>query len=1179
MKKLLLSLLVIIYTLPVSAQIQNGMLTRIMGGGPNPWYLDNVPAQSCSDYAYINGMDVDSSGNLYYLRSEGGWELVVMKINANNGYVKVAMYGLPEMLYSNDMYIDNANNIYTSLTCNNVITQAANVGLNTSMVNMNVVAGSITSYAADQTCLYKPFEGDGGLATNAKLWEPFSMKKDVAGNLYISDNGHQRIRKVNAQTGIINTIAGGGSSTADGVPATSAQLRLGIGFCIDKHNNIYIVDSAKIRKIDGQSGIITTVAGTGTYGYSGDNGSALNAQIAPGDIDVDSSGNLYFTEPANKCIRKIDAGTQIIHTIAGGGNIEMGYNSPMEMPATAAKFRYLNYMCIDRKGDIYFSAIIDTITQGSYIYKLSFHTPVAAASDSLAVYVYDSCSGSTSTIISQHYSTGDSIKTYFGDGSTETHAMISLNGQGYVNVVHAYAFPGSYRVKDVLYNGGIIKDSVSYNYVHQMCSTIPLEFFYDANGNCAFDTSTDANNTFPALVAVDSNSVPIDTISVTSMMYYNVRGNNNDVYTFRPINNPGNLQLVCPASGVRNDTLKQSLTYHPPLTFGFSCPVPSNNYDLSVVSVAQTGRHLQNGTIMVNNSYCNSQNGLLTMHFSPKYEYCDAIPTPTSISGQTLVWNLNGISPALEQTMIHYSICKTTTDVSTWLAPGDTVHTDITLSPTTSDVNVANNHCIRTDTVKSSYDPNEMSVQPSGVVPEEVTLVYTIEFENTGNDTAHNIYVLDTLSANVNMKSLRIISSDHKMNISSYHDSLHIVKFDFPDINLLDSSHHNQCKGIFQFSIKAKAGLPNATDISNRAGIYFDDNPVVMTNEVHNLVCSSIQVPQAMISVSPSNSICSGDTILFTAILNNQGNSPSYKWILNGNVSGTNNSYRYTPTNNDSVWLTMGSSATCALPQTVSSNIQHMNVIPTQTPTITMNGPDSLCIGMTATYTSATNISGSSYMWKVNGIVTGADSNIYTYTPVDSDVIHCSMTSPAGICVSTDTLSAFPIVVHVQSYIKTAVTIAGQVIVSQSDTVAYTAWSNIQDADYAWIVSGVNTGYHGATYKCLPSTAATISCMMYVPNNGGCYTQDSVISNTLNIDVLSEPVRIFPNPVSNTITIEAIQGAYTEYAILNSMGMTVYSGATGNNKTILNVEGLERGVYYIKLTGKHDTKVLKMVKE
>ena len=116
-------------------------------------------------------------------------------------------------------------------------------------------------------------------------------------------------------------------------------------------------------------------------------------------------------------------------------------------------------------------------------------------------------------------------------------------------------------------------------------------------------------------------------------------------------------------------------------------------------------------------------------------------------------------------------------------------------------------------------------------------LQYTVHFENMGNDTAQNIYVLDTLSDYLDVKSLKILMSTHYMDVATYKipGGHNVVKFDFPNIKLLDSSHHGLCDGAVIYTINSKGTIPMGESIKARAGIYFDINEVVMTNTSEKL--------------------------------------------------------------------------------------------------------------------------------------------------------------------------------------------------------------------------------------------------------------------------------------------------------------------------------------------------------
>jgi hypothetical protein len=129
------------------------------------------------------------------------------------------------------------------------------------------------------------YSGDGGPATSAALDGPFAVAVDNAGNVYIADELNNRIRMVTASTGIISTVAGNGSigdpGDGDGGPTTSAKLNIPAGVAVDGAGNIYIADAQTnlIRMVTASTGVITTVAGDGTSGYSGDGGLAVNAAL------------------------------------------------------------------------------------------------------------------------------------------------------------------------------------------------------------------------------------------------------------------------------------------------------------------------------------------------------------------------------------------------------------------------------------------------------------------------------------------------------------------------------------------------------------------------------------------------------------------------------------------------------------------------------------------------------------------------------------------------------------------------------------------------------------------------------------------------------------------------------------------------------------------------------------
>ena len=219
--------------------------------------------------------------------------------------------------------------------------------------------GTITTVAGNgTTCPDRTTPcGDGGPATDATFISAVNLAVDSAGNLYITDTDGWRVRKVDAN-GIITAVAGNGTLCAptapcgDGGPATSASLNGPFGIVVDGNGNLFIADQTafRIRKVT-PNGIITTIAGTGVAGFSGDNGPAIQATLNhPLCLAIDAAGNLYITDASNQRVRRVDAVTGVITTVAGGGTsttLDGG------APATSVLLPFPYGIAIDASGSFY----------------------------------------------------------------------------------------------------------------------------------------------------------------------------------------------------------------------------------------------------------------------------------------------------------------------------------------------------------------------------------------------------------------------------------------------------------------------------------------------------------------------------------------------------------------------------------------------------------------------------------------------------------------------------------------------------------------------------------------------------------------------------------------------------------------------------------------------------------
>ena len=199
------------------------------------------------------------------------------------------------------------------------------------------------------------YHGDGGLATVAQLSEPFMCAFDRVGNLYIAEAMNHCIRRVYRDSGVIVTIAGTGAEgySGDGGPAIHATFNQPYSLQVDTNGDIYIVDRLNyvIRRIEAGTGIITTVAGTGESGYGGDGGPATQAQFRePNDCYLDGRGGLLIADVQDQRIRRLDLSSGVIATFAGNGEKERGGDGRLALEASVLGARAV---CMDGAGNTY----------------------------------------------------------------------------------------------------------------------------------------------------------------------------------------------------------------------------------------------------------------------------------------------------------------------------------------------------------------------------------------------------------------------------------------------------------------------------------------------------------------------------------------------------------------------------------------------------------------------------------------------------------------------------------------------------------------------------------------------------------------------------------------------------------------------------------------------------------
>ena len=325
----------------------NGIITRYGGTGGNGYTGDGGSATSASFWATETAFD--ASGNLFFSdATTGGGENVIRKIDTNGIITTFAGDGNSGYTGDGGLSTSAKLNRPRGLTFNSDGELYFSDSGNHAIRKIDV-DGKISTIAGTGVA---GFSGDGGLATVAKIDSPDDIVVDGSGNIIFFDVGNGKIRKISTE-GIISTIAGTDIFNGDNILATEARINLPRNPAFDKHGNLFVAEQSghRIRKID-TSGKVTTVAGNGTVGYSGDGEVATSAQIDnPRAVAVDNYGNIYISDATNDVIRKVDV-NGIIVTFAGTG--EGGY-SGNGSAAASAKINFPYQIAIDKNSNIYFT--------------------------------------------------------------------------------------------------------------------------------------------------------------------------------------------------------------------------------------------------------------------------------------------------------------------------------------------------------------------------------------------------------------------------------------------------------------------------------------------------------------------------------------------------------------------------------------------------------------------------------------------------------------------------------------------------------------------------------------------------------------------------------------------------------------------------------------------------------
>lgn len=1085
--------------------------------------------------------------------------------------------------FGNTYFIDKGNNVVRKIT----------------------PAGIISTFAGTGTNGYSGAE-DRHPAINAKLTNPADIACDSIGNVYIADRDNAIIRKVDT-FGIITTFAGGGSSYyGNGIQATAASLGAPAAVTVDKWGNLFYTDGNRdwVRKVT-PAGLIYTVAGNNSSGYSGDGGAATSAQLnSPGSITVDKYHNLYIVDQTNR-IRVVDS-TGIIRAFAGNGSSGHAGDGGQ---ATAAVFNGIGSLTTDTAGNLF---ICD--------YGNNIIRKVGA--------------GNIVTRVAGIVGTG----SFAGDGGMDTSAR--FNGPAGIAMDRA----GNYYVGD--YNNNRIRKINPTGIVNTFAgSGIMSSMGFMGDGGPAMNAKL--NN--PSAVALDTNqniyvadmgNFVVRKIATTGVIT-TIAGNgtvgnsgNGGMATTAQLTSPvsvatdrkGNI-YICDIGGDRIRRVDNSgiiTTYAGTNVSGFSGDGGN-----------ATAARLSNPNIIATDKTGN-------LYISDRSNYrirkVDTNGVISTIAGTGTSGYFGDGSPA----------------TNAWISGANGMAVDDSGNIYFTDLQrvrkISTSGIISTfaglGTYGNSGDGGPATaaqfINPAGVAIDKFGNVYVHDNGNgyirkinpsgiiskfagngsTGNPsdgfpvltTAVNSsigYTTDSsgdliIPNGANNRIYKIFNSI-SLGITANHDT---ICFGSPVTFSATYASHSAITPSYEW---IKNGVIVGTDSASYTTTSLTQGDVVECR-LHNgsgggiiAVSDSVTVyvqtnyPSVSISFSPNDTVCAGTTVTFTAIHTNGGTAPTYDWYKNGSIVPgiTGNSYNFVPVTADVIKCRLHSNMTCRMADTVTSASVSFTVLDTVTAsvTITTNPGDTLCgsTNVTCTTNPVNSSASSRFTWYVNGTkVSGVTSGTYTYHPTNNQVLYCIMTKNGTCATDTAVAPSHTFVVNPKLVPTISITSDSGLNIKAGKVVTCSA--NITTGGtapiYKWYKNGTLV-YTGYPYTFTPAINDAVYCR--ITSNWDCLANPDALSNELQfvVDTSTPPppaipadAGIYPNPNDGNfyltqpfdgpdgmdvyLTISTILGKvlHKETLIVNNKRIT--ASFVGNRQ-------LPEGIYMLSLATFTEKKVLRFV--
>lgn len=943
------------------------------------------------------------------------------------------------------------------------------------------------------------YTGDGGSALTAAIGTPAGITIDpTTGNICFSDSYNNVVRMIDA-SGIITTLAGNGTSgySGDGFAATSAQLHAPAGITFDNSGNLYIADNGNfvVRMVD-ITGVITTFAGNGVAATSGDYGMATDASLAgaTGVYFNANNGNILIADGVNT-VRFVKSGGVIL-PLAGGTS---GYSGDAG-PATDAALNAPTAVTADLAGNIYITdkgnnAIRKVSSSG--VIKSILGTPPSGASG----YSGD---GGPASLATANSPCGISIDTsgniYFADQGNNVIRKINAYGVNIFTIAGtsspAYSGDGGPAtsatlsgVSDVVVNShGDIYIADQNNNVIRKVTHAALLTIATASDTVCSGVPVTFTATLLGAIAAPHYSWQVNGAYI---------GTDSTIFTADSIHT-GDV-IICALVDSSGDTLD------------ISAPLSMTTIPTVTPSVTMTPS--STGAICLGS----------TVTFTP-------VPVNGGLSPD-YEWTLDG---SIVSTSATYSViattgsniisCKMHSSLQCLSTPyALSIPDTLTLSPI-SPVSVAitashfDTVCAGTTVVFEAVPVN------GGSSP-----VFHWSASGTAIGTDSNIIHYTPLTGDaVRCEMISNISCPSADSVSSNTLSYVVNPVVVPSVSIIVSGGDSACTGLTK-TITATPVNGGPSPIFHwliNGVVAATGNPLTYTPASGDMVtcvlfssicvtADSLMSDSVRIIVFPyatplisinctDSSVCAGTSVTFYANAIDTGHTPSYSWRKNGTPVATTASYSFTPAAGDVIYCKLTSSIICPSPDTAISNTISMDVVPSVTPSVSISaaGGDTTCPATTVNFT-ATSINGGTtpiYIWYRNGVGVGVGS-VYSSTVVTGDVINCKLVSSAP-CVTADTVVSSSITMFVRPALVPSVSI----IAAPGDTVcagttvvfSQTSVNPGISPSYTWRVNGVNTG-SSSTFSYTPANGDIVVCKLL--SNALCVSPDSVLSPSVTLVV------------------------------------------------------------------------------